>query len=113
MSLVPVAVYKLLFELVGLEHYGVYRAVLLVLHLTIGALLYAFVRARAGAPLALACVAPILFLGAVYLDIIWPFQIGLAGSLAAGIGALLALERNSRRGDVVGGLLLVVGARAP
>jgi hypothetical protein len=108
LSLVPVAVYKVLFEFVGLEHYGVYRAVLLVLHLAIAALLYAFVRERAGVPLALASAALILFLGAGYLGILWPFQIGFAASLAAGLGALLALERGNRASDALAGVLVLV-----
>jgi hypothetical protein len=107
-SLVPVATYKVLFELVGLQEYGVYRSVLLVLHLVIAMLLFVFVRERVGAPLALASAVLMLFLGAGYLDILWPFQIGLAGSLATGLGALLALERGSRLGDIVAGVLVML-----
>ena len=51
-----------------------------------------------------------LFLGTAWPDVLWPFQIGFLGSLAAGIGALLALDREDRRGDVIAAVLL--GGRA-
>ena len=38
----------------------------------------------------------------------WPFQIGFLGSLAAGIGALLCLDRGDRRGDIGASALLAV-----
>ena len=41
-------------------------------------------------------------------DVLWPFQIGFLGSLAAGIGALLALDREDRRGDITAAVLLAV-----
>ena len=44
---------------------------------------------------------PILFLGPSWDDLLFPFQIGFFGSIACGIGALLALEREDRRGDLV------------
>ena len=49
-----------------------------------------------------------LFLGTAWPDVLWPFQIGFLSSLAAGIGALLALDREDRRGDVIAAVLLGV-----
>ena len=49
-----------------------------------------------------------LFLGTGWNDVLWPFQTGYLGSLAAGLAALLALDRESRRGDVVAALLLAL-----
>jgi hypothetical protein len=108
LSLVPVAIYKVLFATAGLDDYGAYRAVALVLHLACALLLYLFVRPRVGPALAVVFAALLLFLGAGYFDVLWPFQIGYLASLAAGLGALLALERASRGGDVAATLLLVV-----
>jgi hypothetical protein len=50
----------------------------------------------------------ILFFGAGAVDILSPFQMFFSGSIAAGIGALLALDRDDRAGDLLACVLLVV-----
>jgi hypothetical protein len=108
LSLVPVLVFKLGFATVGLESYLPYRLVLVALHLLCAGLLFAYAAPRVGAALALAGACVLLFLGPAWMDLLWAFQIGYLGSLAAGVGALLALDRRSRRGDLAAGALLVV-----
>ena len=61
-----------------------------------------------GGWLALAGVLPILFLGSSWDDLLWPFQIGYFGSMAGGVGALLALEREDRAGDLLACALLAL-----
>jgi hypothetical protein len=39
-------------------------------------------------------------LGTAYQDLLWPFQIGFLGSVAAGLGALVLLERPGRRSEL-------------
>ena len=101
LSLVPVLVYKLLFSTVGTDSYVPYRVAGLLLHCGVAALLFAYARRRVGELLALGAAAIVLFLGTAWPDVLWPFQIGFLGSLAAGIGALLALDREDtpRRRD--------------
>jgi hypothetical protein len=108
LSLLPVLVYKLLFATVGLEHYAAYRIAGALFHLLCVALLFAYARRRVGDLLALAASITLLFLGSGYIDILWPFQIGFLASLAAGLVALLALDREDRRGDVLAALALAV-----
>ncbi len=108
LSVLPVLLYKTLFATVGLEQYAAYRVAGVLVHLTCVALLFAYARRRVGDLLALGAALLLLFLGSGYVDILWPFQIGFLGSLAAGIGALLALDREDRRGDVVAAVLLGV-----
>ena len=103
---VPVLVYKALWATVGLGHYGPYRFVDLALHLLCVVLLFVFVRRRVGSAVALIAAASLLFLGSAWQDLLWAFQIGYLGSIAAGLGALLALERRDRRGDIAAALLL-------
>jgi hypothetical protein len=105
-SLVPVVVYKILFATAGLDHYEPYRIVALALHVTIAALVFVFVRSRAGDLLALAAASLLLFLGAGFEDVLWPFQIGFLFALAAGLGAFLLLERDTRIADVAAMVLL-------
>jgi hypothetical protein len=107
-SLVPVVVYKILFATAGLDHYEPYRIVALVLHLVIGALVFLWVRSRAGDLLALAGATLLLFLGAGFEDVLWPFQIGFLFALAAGLGAFLLLERDTRVADSAAMILLGV-----
>jgi hypothetical protein len=107
-SLVPVIVYKILFATAGLDHYTPYRIVALLLHVTIAALVFVFARARVGDLLALAAATLMLFLGAGFEDVLWPFQIGFLFALAAGLGAFILLERDTRVGDVVAMILLGV-----
>ena len=108
LSLVPVTIYKILFATVGLRHYWPYRAVLIALDLGSAFLVFAYARSRIGAYFALLASALILFFGPGWQDILWPFQIAWLSAIAAGIGALLALDRRDRLGDVAACLLLGV-----
>ncbi len=105
LSLFPVAVYKLLFALVGMRHYTVYRAVGVAIHLLCAVLLYVLVRRRIGPWLALVPTALLLLMGTAGQDLLWPFQIGFMGSVAGGLGALALVE--DRRSDVLATLLLL------
>ena len=100
LSLVPVAIYKLLFATVGLDDYDPYRLVQVVLHVTVGLLVFAFVRPRLGGVPALGAAALVLFLGTGFQDILWPFQIGFLSALAFGLAGFLCLERSTRGGDI-------------
>ena len=108
LSLIPVAIYKLLFATVGLEHYGPYRVMVIVAHLGVTVLLFVYARRRVGSIPALCAAALLLFLGPGWHNILWPFQIGWLISLGAGVGALLALDRTDRRGDVTACALIAV-----
>jgi hypothetical protein len=105
-SAVPAAVYKLLFATAGLESYRPYQVVLGGLHLAVVALLYLLARPRVGSWVALLAATLILFYGEGWEDTIWPFQIGFVASLAAGLGALLALDRRDRLSDGAAAALL-------
>ncbi|MEJ7793895.1 MAG: hypothetical protein WKF65_18200 [Gaiellaceae bacterium] len=107
-SALPIAVYKLLFATAGLDHYWVYRVVLTAFHLVAVGLLYVLVRRRVGSWLAVAFVTPVLFLGSAWENILWPFQIGLIGSVVFGLAMLLALERGDRTGNALACVCLVL-----
>ena len=105
---IPILIYKLLFEVVGLRSYVPYRAVLTGLHLLTCALLFVYLRRRVTVVYALAATIVMLFLGVAWEDLLWAFQIQYIASLAAGIGALLLLDRHDRVGNV--GAMLAIGA---
>jgi hypothetical protein len=108
-SLVPMLIFKLLFATVGLDSYWVYRLVLIVIHLAVVALLFEYARRRVGNWLALAAATLVLFLGAAWHDLLVPFQLSFVLSVAAGLGALLALERRDALGDGVACVLVALG----
>jgi hypothetical protein len=102
------AIYKLLLATFGMESAFPFQVVSTLVFLLSAVLLFLYLRRRVGDWLALLGSALILFLGASYIDLLWPFQIGFTGSIAAGLGALLALDRDDRAGDRIACALLVV-----
>ena len=69
-----------------------FRVVSIAIFLASVAVLFVYLRRRVGEWLALAGAVLILFLGAAWEDLLWPFQIGYFGSMASGLGMLLALD---------------------
>lgn len=108
LSLVPVAIYKLLLATVGVEPYWAYRLLTVLLHALCAGLLFALVRRAAGSAVALAAAAVLLLLGAAWQVVLWPFEISFLASIAGGLGALLALEHRTRRADGVAGVAVLV-----
>jgi hypothetical protein len=106
LSLVPIAIYRILLATVGMNHYAPYRLLVIAGHLCCVGLLFVYARRRVGDFLALLAAALLLLLGPGSEDIIWPFQIAWLISIAAGLGALLLIDRGDRRGDVGACLLL-------
>jgi hypothetical protein len=106
LMLFPVAVFKLLFAVVGLGHFWTYRLAVTIVHLTCVLLLFLIVQGRRGPALAGIVALPILLLGSSSEILLFPIDLGLAGSMAGGLGAMLALDRRSRGGDVAAGLLV-------
>ena len=103
-----VAVYDGSLELFGMDTARPVQIVSDLMVLSCGALLFLYARTRVGDWLAVMASALILFFGSAYLDLLWPINLALSGGCAAGIGALLALDRDDRNGDRVAATLLVV-----
>jgi hypothetical protein len=101
LTLIPVAVYRLLFTLGGLTDYSLYRAVGIAAHLVVATLVAVYARKRCGTVVGVSAGAVIIFLGAGWQNIFWPFQIGFMGSLAFGLGAWLLIDRDTRTGDAL------------
>jgi hypothetical protein len=95
------AIYAALLATVGLRSYLPYMAVLLALHAASLVLLFEVVRRRAGDLVALGAAALLMFLGAGWEDLLWAFQIQFIGSVACGLGMLLALQGHPTRRNVL------------
>ena len=103
----PVLVYKAIQATIGMESIVPYAVASIVCFLASVFLLFIYLSRRVGDWIALAAVLPILVMGTAYEDLLTAFQINYFGSIAFGIGALLAIERRDRRGDVIACALLV------
>jgi hypothetical protein len=100
--------YEAVFSAFGPD-YLVLRIIDVVGLAVLALVLFEYLRRRVGAWLALAPTVVVLFLGASWETILWPWSIATFGfALAAGIGALLCVERRDRRGDLAACALLVL-----
>lgn len=108
LSLIPVAIYRLMFAIFGLGSYTPYRVLVIVLSLGVAGLLFAYARARTGDFVALLLAVSMLFLGPGWQNTMWAFQIPWLIVCAAGIVALMLLERGTRGADAAACALLVL-----
>lgn len=104
-----VALYKLLIELFGIDSPVPFQIVHVIVLLATVTVVFVYVRRRVGEWLALAAALPLLFFGPSWDDVLFPFQVSLIGSVGCGVGALLALDSETRRGDIAAMALLIVG----
>lgn len=102
-----VAIYKILLAIFGGTSVGPERVFSVLLYALTAILLFLYARKRLGDWLALFPAVILLFLGPAWNVLLWPFEISLVGSVTAGLGALLALERNDRAGDALAAVLLL------
>jgi hypothetical protein len=107
-SIAPILIYKALLATVGMGSALPFRVVSTSIFLLSAILFFVLIQRRLGEWLALAATVLLLFVGAAWEDLLWDFQMGYFGSMAAGLGMLLALEREDGRGDRIACLLLTV-----
>jgi len=108
LSLVPVVIYKALLQVAGLTNYWVFRVVLVLAHLACVALVFLLARGRVGTVGAAFAAGFVAVLGAAGDDLLWAFQLGFVLGVACGLGALLALDRGTRRADAAAAVLLAL-----
>jgi hypothetical protein len=108
LSLVPIAIYRLMFATFGIGSYTPYRTLVIVLSLVVGVLVFVYARARTGQLVALLLAVSMLFLGPGWQDMMWAFQIPWLIVCAAGIVALMLLERRTGPADAAACALLVL-----
>jgi hypothetical protein len=100
-------VFKAILETVGVE-YVAFRLLAVASVLLSAGLFYALAKRRIGALPALAPTLVLLFLGSAWQHVVIPIGFPIVFSVAAGLAALLALERDDRPGDIAACLLLVL-----
>jgi hypothetical protein len=100
LSVLPLVIYRLMFSAFGIDSYAPYRALVIVLSLLVGLLVFEYARPRVGRFLAMLVAALVLFVGPGWQDTMWTFQIGWELALGLGIGALIMLDRRTPAGDI-------------
>jgi len=102
-------IYEAVFATIG-AHYTAFVLVnALAICISIG-VFFVFARRRVGDLAALAPCLLLLFFGIAREQFLWPFDLHTSVALAAGLGAICSLERESRKGGVLGCVLLVLSA---
>jgi len=104
----PALIYKLTREVFGMSSATPYYCIAITAFLASAVLLFVYLRRRVGDWLALLGAILILFLGAAFEDLLFAFQIGYFAAVAAGLGMLIALDREDDRGDGFACVLLIV-----
>jgi hypothetical protein len=93
LSATLVLLYRILDTTVGTSTYWPYLAVTFALHVAVASIVYVVVRREANAGWALAAMAITLMLGSGGDDILWAFQSGTIGAVAAGMAAIVVAPR--------------------
>jgi hypothetical protein len=105
---IPVAIEKLLIAIFGMTSAAPEQVAMTLVLVMTAALLFVYVRRRVGPWAALFAAVLLLFVGPAWQVLLWPFEIGFAGSVLFGIAMLLALDRDDRRGDAAACAFLTV-----
>lgn len=100
-------IYRGLFLTVGTD-YTVFRAMEIVAVLASVLFFFVLAKRRVRPYAALIPAVLLLFFGAAEGSYLWPFNVHTIGALAFGLAALLALEREDRRGDIAACALLIL-----
>lgn len=108
LSLVPIAIYRLMFAVFGIADFAPYRVLLLVVASATGWVIFDYARRRVGEFCALLVATLLLFLGPGWNDIMQPFQIAWLIAVAAGILALSLLDRRRSWADTAACLLILI-----
>jgi hypothetical protein len=104
----PVTIWKLLIAVFGIDSMLPYKLVSTGLFLVGVWFLYLWTRRRVGDWAALIGMVALLFCGAAFDDLLWFASITFLGSMAGGLGMLVALDRQDRTGDRLACLALSV-----
>lgn len=106
---VPALITWVQIELFGMSNALPEYLILIAFLLGTAGLFYVYVERRVGPWLALFATLLLLGFGPGWEALLWPFEITFVGPVFFGIAALLALEREDRRGDLAACAFLVLG----
>jgi hypothetical protein len=100
-------IYEATFAVAG-SNYVAFELVNIAALCACAGLVFELARRRVGALTALAPCVLLLFLGFAREVLLWPFDMHTLVSLAFGLGALLVLRRDDRKGDILACILITL-----
>jgi hypothetical protein len=106
--LLPVLLTQLSLRIFGMDSMLPEQVLLTALLMGTAALVFVYVRRRVGPWPALMAALLLALLGPAWQDLLWPFQVGFAGSALTGVAMLLVLEQEERSWDAGACALLVL-----
>ena len=113
-STVPIVIYRVIWEFVGLHHYWPYLLVVVVFHLALAVELRLVMR-RAGVDAWIATAGASLFalFGGGRENITWAFQMGFTGSVTFGVAAILFADHEpgsarARERDIAAAIAILI-----
>jgi hypothetical protein len=112
LSLIPIAIYRVMFAVEGIGSFAPYRVLLAVVATLAGLVFFEYAHHRVGAFCALLLTTLLLFLGPGWNDIMQPFQIGWLIAVGGGVLALSLLDRRGLGTDLVACMALLVAVCA-
>ncbi|MEO6122059.1 MAG: hypothetical protein ABIR32_00005, partial [Ilumatobacteraceae bacterium] len=101
LTLLPAVAYRIGFALFGMDQYHPYRLMGLLAHIGVASLIFTYVRRRQGKIIGVAAGALFLLLGSGWEVIYQPFTINFMGAAIFGLISWLAVDRATKRGDLV------------
>ncbi len=104
-STLPIIVYRLMVETIGIGSYMPYLAVVVALHVGVACLVYRLVERRSGRPAAFVAGMLVALFGAGFENLYWGFQTGFVASVLFGLAAVDVTDR----GPAADAALAVVG----
>ncbi len=107
--LFPVLINEVLVRIFGMGNDHAEVFVLVAMLCATAGLLFAFVERRVGSWPALFAAALLLFLGPAFEVLLWPFEVTFVGPMMFGLAAILLLEGETRRGDLLACICLSLG----
>lgn len=108
-STLPIILYRLMVETIGIGSYVPYQAAVVAIHLCVASLVFVLVRRRSGPAPAFVAGLLVLLFGAGFEDIYWGFQTGFTASMALGLAAVaLSDDTPSERTAAVVAVLLLL-----
>jgi hypothetical protein len=108
LNAVPLLIYQGVVGLFGLDHYAPFRVLTIAFDLLCSLLLFVYLRRRINPWLAFVPAALLLIFGSGWWDLITSFSLLWTSAISASLGALLALDREDRAGDLAACLLLIL-----
>jgi hypothetical protein len=111
-TMIPMVIYKTVQEVFGMDSARPIQAIHAVLLLLMNGALFLYLKRRVGDWAALIGTVMVLFLGAAFEVLLYSFAMNFTGAIAVGIGALVALDRDDRKGDIAASFLRFLTGRA-